>query len=435
MINLGFHGVGAPERELEPDEDQYWIDPELFGELLDTALELPEVKLTFDDGNASDLSVALPMLLERGLTAAFFVIAGRLGQPGSLAADDVRALAEAGMTIGTHGMRHRPWRSLDEEGYREELDEATELLEAAAGAQHRQGGVPVRRVRPQGPAGVEAAEFRRVYSVDRRPARPDAWFQPRYVIRRGEHYAGTVRSFGSDSFSRTVVLAGKSADQTMAVSGPLVLVGFGEAYAAIETAWSLRDAGSAYSRSNGRGERPAVRRVRGVEVHEVSPPEDGVEETLDDLRRLISILDPAASDALDDASVLLSGALEDVTIAGPSGKRIDYCLDKALQVEAARAARLLVPPTAIVMLADELEVKEFPAFVKPARALYEVNGRLTRPTGSVVADEEELKRVAAEDGIRRSSSSRCSKESARASSGSSRRTASRPSAPTAGCGC
>jgi len=183
----------------------------------------------------------------------------------------------------------------------------------------------------------------------------------------------------------------------MAVSGPLVLVGFGEAYAAIETAWSLRDAGFRVAAFTRRGERPAVRRVRGVEVHEVSPPEDGVEETLDDLRRLISILDPAALMPLDDASVLLSGALEDVTIAGPSGKRIEYALDKALQVEAARAAGLLVPPTAIVMSADELEVKEFPAFVKPARALYEVNGRLTRPTGSVVADEEELKRVAAEE--------------------------------------
>ena len=107
----------------------------------------------------------------------------------------------------------------------------------------------------------------------------------------------------------------------MAVSGPLVLVGFGEAYAAIETAWSLRDAGfrvAAFTRS---GERPAVRRVRGVELHEVAPPEAGVDETLDDLRRLIRTLEPAALMPLDDASVLLSGALERVTIAGPTGKQ------------------------------------------------------------------------------------------------------------------
>ena len=210
MINLGFHGVGTPERELEPDEEQYWVDAELFGELLDTALELPEVRLTFDDGNASDLSLALPMLLERGLTAAFFVIAGRLGQPGSLAADDVRALADAGMTVGTHGMRHRPWRFLDEEGYREELDAARELLEAAAGARIEEAACPYGAYDRKALRALKQRGFRRVYSVDRRPARRDAWLQPRYVIRRSDT-ADTVRGFGAESVPRTVVLAGKSA--------------------------------------------------------------------------------------------------------------------------------------------------------------------------------------------------------------------------------
>lgn len=183
----------------------------------------------------------------------------------------------------------------------------------------------------------------------------------------------------------------------MALTRPLVLVGFGEAYAAIETAWSLRDAGFRVAVFARRGERPAVRRVRGVELHEVAPPEAGVEQTLEDLRSLIRALEPAALMPLDDGSVLLSAAIEGVTIAGPTGKRVDYALDKALQVEAARAAGLLVPPTAIVRSPEELEVKEFPAFVKPARALYEVNGRLTRPTGSVVADDEELERATAEE--------------------------------------
>jgi peptidoglycan/xylan/chitin deacetylase (PgdA/CDA1 family) len=209
LINLGFHGIGAPGRELEPDEKQYWIDAALFGELLDTAIELPEVRLTFDDGNASDVSVALPMLLERGLTAAFFVIAGRLGQSGSLAADDVRALAEAGMTIGTHGMRHRPWRSLDDNGYREELDEAKELLEEAADARVDQAACPYGAYDRRALRALKQREFRHVYTVDRRAARADAWLQPRYVIRRGDT-AATVREFGHDSFPRALVLGAKT---------------------------------------------------------------------------------------------------------------------------------------------------------------------------------------------------------------------------------
>jgi len=178
----------------------------------------------------------------------------------------------------------------------------------------------------------------------------------------------------------------------------LVLIGFGEAYASIETAWSLRDAGFRVAAFARKREQPAMRRVRGVEVHEVAAPEEGVEQTLDDLRALIRSLEPAALMPLDDASVLLARTLEDeVTIAGPTGERVAYALDKALQVEAAREAGLLVPPTKIVESAGELHVDEYPAFVKPARALYEVDGRLTRPTGKVVADEAELERASQEE--------------------------------------
>lgn len=209
MINLGFHGIGTPERELEPDEDQYWIEAELFEQLLAEAREMPSVRLTFDDGNASDLTIALPALLERGLTASFFVIAGRLGEPGSLTADDVRALAEAGMTIGTHGLRHRPWRSLDEDGYREELDEARAVIAAAAGDPVEEAACPFGAYDRRALRALRLHGYRRVYTVDRRPAQPDAWLQGRYVIRHGDS-PDTVRRFGRDPLARSLVLAAKT---------------------------------------------------------------------------------------------------------------------------------------------------------------------------------------------------------------------------------
>ena len=181
--------------------------------------------------------------------------------------------------------------------------------------------------------------------------------------------------------------------------GDLVLLGFGEAYAAIETAWSLRDAGFRIAAFARRGERPALRRVRGVEVHEVTAPEQDVGQTLEDLRALVGSLEPAAFLPLDDASVLLADRLEDegVTIAGATGQRAEYALDKALQVEAAREAGLLVPTTTVISDPAALKVDDYPAVVKPARALYEVNGRLARPTGKVVADQDELEQAARDE--------------------------------------
>ena len=111
IVNLCFHGIGIPERELEPGEDRYWVTVERFEELMALVAGERSIRLTFDDGNASDLAVALPVLSRYGLRAQFFVVAGRLGQRGSLPAEGLRTLVEAGMSIGSHGMQHRSCRS------------------------------------------------------------------------------------------------------------------------------------------------------------------------------------------------------------------------------------------------------------------------------------------------------------------------------------
>ncbi len=74
------------------------------------------VGLTFDDGYADFAEYALPVLRRYGCTATVFVIAGRMGgdnvwdpagpRKALLDADQVRALAEAGVEIGSHGLTH-----------------------------------------------------------------------------------------------------------------------------------------------------------------------------------------------------------------------------------------------------------------------------------------------------------------------------------------
>jgi peptidoglycan/xylan/chitin deacetylase (PgdA/CDA1 family) len=74
------------------------------------------VGLTFDDGYADFAAHVLPVLGRHGFTATVFVIAGRLGGDNAwdadgprkalLTADQVRRVADAGMEIGSHGLRH-----------------------------------------------------------------------------------------------------------------------------------------------------------------------------------------------------------------------------------------------------------------------------------------------------------------------------------------
>src|SRR5487761_889000 len=74
------------------------------------------VGLTFDDGYADFTDQVLPVLKRYGFTATVFVIAGRLGGENGwdeqgprkqlMTARQVRQAADAGIEIGSHGLRH-----------------------------------------------------------------------------------------------------------------------------------------------------------------------------------------------------------------------------------------------------------------------------------------------------------------------------------------
>jgi peptidoglycan/xylan/chitin deacetylase (PgdA/CDA1 family) len=190
-INLTFHGIGRPQRPLEPGEDRVWLDTEQFESALDAINGHPGTRLTFDDGNASDVDYALDALCRRGLTAQFFIVAGRVGEPGFVDDAGIRALVDAGMEIGCHGMHHRPWQRLDEDGLEEELLEARALLEEAAGRPISEASCPFGSYDRRVVRALRRHGYRRAYTSDEGTSRPDAWLQPRNTV-KPDHPAGLV---------------------------------------------------------------------------------------------------------------------------------------------------------------------------------------------------------------------------------------------------
>lgn len=184
MINICFHGVGTPQRELEPGEAYYWVETGQFHQILDELMAWPEVRISIDDGNLSDVDTVLPALLERDLEADFFVLTGRLGHPGSLDPDDVRELHRQGMRVGTHGMSHRSWRRMDPATRQRELVTARARLADVIGAPIDLAACPLggydRGVLTQ----LRRLGYTQVYTSDRRRARPNAWLQPRFSVRQ-----------------------------------------------------------------------------------------------------------------------------------------------------------------------------------------------------------------------------------------------------------
>jgi peptidoglycan/xylan/chitin deacetylase (PgdA/CDA1 family) len=181
-INLAFHGIGEPIHELPPGEKDVWISRERFETILDQVQYRGDVRLSFDDGNSSDVRYALPALLERGLQATFFIVAGRLDAPGYLNERDVRRLFHAGMELGSHGMRHIPWRRLDHARLRDELLASRRILEDVVGEPVLDAACPFGAYDRRALKALHGYGYRRVFTSDDGFARPDRWLQPRNTV-------------------------------------------------------------------------------------------------------------------------------------------------------------------------------------------------------------------------------------------------------------
>lgn len=174
-VILNFHGIGTPQRTLEPDEDRYWVTPEVFTgtlELADRHADRVETILTFDDGNRSDLEIAAPLLARHGRRATFFVLAARIDTGGSLSGEDMRELVAQGHAIGTHGADHVDWRALDAAGETREWETARDAIARAAGTPVDAAAIPFGRYRAGVLKGLKQRGYREIYSSDGGAWRP-----------------------------------------------------------------------------------------------------------------------------------------------------------------------------------------------------------------------------------------------------------------------
>ncbi len=175
--------------------------------------------------------------------------------------------------------------------------------------------------------------------------------------------------------------------------GGSILIGFADALAAPEVAASLIAAGYSVTSFARRGRKVSLRKLRGVELIELTPPEDDLAACEAEVAALASAHDLVMP--LDDQAVFVcDGALApDVPLAGPRSTQARLALDKRLQLLAAEAAGLAVPPWRLLTpevgaledwnLAPELGL---PAVLKPALAAEQRDGRLRRLAPRLVRD-------------------------------------------------
>lgn len=208
---LTFHGLDRPERELPDGEYRYWVARHFFEAVLDLVRNYSNVSITFDDANSSDYTIALPALLMRNMKASFFIVTDRIGGQGFLTADQVRELRSAGMGIGSHGTRHRPWGGLATEELNEELNTSRGRLENLLEQPVLEAACPFGSYNRRVLRWARSAGYVKVFTSDQGPA-TDGWLVARNTITRShnlEYIENLIHSKppGMKSLARLLKLA------------------------------------------------------------------------------------------------------------------------------------------------------------------------------------------------------------------------------------
>lgn len=149
------------------------------------------VGLTFDDGYADFATTAVPILRRYGFTATVYVLADRFGGSNEWDAGapakplmteaQVREVADAGMEVGSHGLRHRSLPLLTPRQLTAEVERSREILGEVVGWRVPGFAYPYGHFGDREIQAVRAAGYRHACGVGR--ARPgNAHAMPRSFV-------------------------------------------------------------------------------------------------------------------------------------------------------------------------------------------------------------------------------------------------------------
>ena len=134
---LLYHRIGDTEGHLTITPEKFELDLENVREmgyttitletfkrfLADPETELPTkpILISFDDGYLDNFMNAYLFLRKYGMTAAFFIITGMVGEEDRLAAGHIKQMAANGMSFGSHTVSHRALGEMTRESAESEL--------------------------------------------------------------------------------------------------------------------------------------------------------------------------------------------------------------------------------------------------------------------------------------------------------------------------
>jgi peptidoglycan/xylan/chitin deacetylase (PgdA/CDA1 family) len=159
------------------------ISPDQYLAHLTTGAALPRkpVILSFDDASAGHAKEAMPQLAKRGMTGVFFVMTVVLGKSNWMSTRDIKRLADAGMTIGSHTWDHHAVSDLSGRDWKIQLEQSRATLRRASGQPVEHFAYPYGTVSPKAFPHLRHAGYKTAFQLEGHQLDHRA---PLYTLRR-----------------------------------------------------------------------------------------------------------------------------------------------------------------------------------------------------------------------------------------------------------
>jgi peptidoglycan/xylan/chitin deacetylase (PgdA/CDA1 family) len=164
------------------------------------ALPSKPIIISVDDGYVDDVTRILPALQRFHMVATFFVITGRMTEPGFLNAGQIRELDQAGMDVGDHTAHHVDLRLITPAELRMETAGSRRVLERVLGHPVYFFAYPFGDFNDAVVAAVHAAGFTMAYTTAGGTTESTAapLTMPRVHVGRDETPSGLVALLGNE---------------------------------------------------------------------------------------------------------------------------------------------------------------------------------------------------------------------------------------------
>jgi peptidoglycan/xylan/chitin deacetylase (PgdA/CDA1 family) len=174
-IPLVLHGIVPDGKRVHFEDVELSIFREIINYSGDNFIDLNDVRdavnntrpsllMTFDDGLASDSTIALPLLIEKKIPSINFVISNNINKKGYLTKLQLREMGRFGRTIGSHSHTHPDFTRLTEAEQLIELKVSKMMIEDFTGMEVRDFSFPFGRFNNRAIELANTAGYERIFT-------------------------------------------------------------------------------------------------------------------------------------------------------------------------------------------------------------------------------------------------------------------------------